>query len=203
MNRRVGRPTGTTGRAPVFTPAQIKTVMAAARGKERLAERTSAIFAMSIGLGLRAKELASIVWRDVFEATGEVRDVLHLKSAYTKGGKTRDVFLSSPALRKALERYWSASKPVQSDAPLFRSVKGGHLTPTSMARSLKRLYVDAGVPGASSHSGRRTLITRLAERGIDLKAISAIAGHASVRTTAIYVESNPSRLARILKDVSW
>ena len=51
--------------------------------------------------------------------------------------------------------------------------------------------------------GRRTLITGLAERGVDLKAIAEIAGHTSIRTTAMYVEANPRRLARILQDVTW
>jgi integrase/recombinase XerD len=56
---------------------------------------------------------------------------------------------------------------------------------------------------ASSHSGRRTLITRLAERGVDLKSIAQIAGHTSIRTTAMCVEANPTRLARILQDVTF
>ena len=43
----------------------------------------------------------------------------------------------------------------------------------------------------------------LAERGVDLKAIAEIAGHTSIRTTAMYAESNPQRLARILQDVTW
>jgi site-specific recombinase XerD len=76
-------------------------------------------------------------------------------------------------------------------------------TPASVARFLKSLYADAGISGASSHSGRRTLTTRLAERGIDLKAIVEIAGHTSIRTTTIYVESNPKRLACILQDVTF
>jgi integrase/recombinase XerD len=89
-----------------------------------------------------------------------------------------------------------------SHAPLFPSQKGGAMTPASMARFLKALYLEAGISGASSHSGRRTLITRLAERGIDLKAIAEIAGHSSIRTTAVYVDTNPRRLARILQDVT-
>jgi integrase len=52
-------------------------------------------------------------------------------------------------------------------------------------------------------SGRRTLITWPAERGVDLKAIALIAGHTSIRTTAMYIEANPTRLARILQDVTW
>lgn len=51
------------------------------------------------------------------------------------------------------------------------------MTPGSMARFLKAHFAEAWIPGAPSHSGRRTLITRLAERGIDLKAIAEIAGH--------------------------
>jgi site-specific recombinase XerD len=54
-----------------------------------------------------------------------------------------------------------------------------------------------------SPRGRRTLITRLAERGIDLKSIAEIAGHTSIRTTTMYIEANPKRLARILQDVTW
>jgi site-specific recombinase XerD len=43
----------------------------------------------------------------------------------------------------------------------------------------------------------------LAERGVDLKSIAQIAGHTSIRTTAMYVEANPTRLARILQDVTF
>jgi hypothetical protein len=66
------------------------------------------------------------------------------------------------------------------------------MTPASIVRFLKALYREAGISNASSHSGRRTLITRLAERGVDLKAIAEIAGHASIRTTAVYVEVQPA-----------
>ena len=72
-----------------------------------------------------------------------------------------------------------------------------------MVRFLKRLYMEAGIPEASSHSGRRTIITSLAERGIDLKSIATLAGHSNIRTTALYVDASPLKLARILSDVAW
>jgi len=200
---RRGRPRGTSGKAAVLSPAQVRTVLRIARARERLAPRSAAAFVLSVGLGLRAKELAALRWSDVFEESGAPRDVLHLKAAYTKGERTRDVYLSSPWLRRVLGDYHARCRPWDLGSPLFRSQKGGHLTPASMGRFIKQLYREAGLPGASSHSGRRTLITRLAERGVDLKAISAIAGHASVRTTAMYVENNPARLSRILQDVPW
>jgi integrase/recombinase XerD len=179
-----------------------------AKIKDRWSDRAEAVFALSIGLGLRAKELASLKWTDVYDGeNGTVRPVIHLKAAYTKGARTRDVFVSSAQVRQVLATYGEKRTPSWSGsfnkAPLFPSQKGGHLTASSMARFLKALYVDAGIPKASSHSGRRTMITGLAERGIDLKAIAEIAGHTSIRTTAMYVETNPRRLARILQDVRW
>jgi integrase/recombinase XerD len=201
MAKRPGRPPGTSGRAAVLSAAQVRHVFRVARGRSRHAARAEAALAMSLGLGLRAKELTSLAWADVYDAEGRVRPVLHLRAAYTKGGRTRDVFMSSPALRRVLATYsegrWLLGAGA-SHAPLFPSQKGGPMTPASMARFLKGLYREA-----SSHSGRRTLITRLAERGIDLKAIAEIAGHSSIRTTAVYVEANPRRLARILQDVTW
>ena len=126
--------------------------------------RAEAVLALTIGLGLRAKELTSLKWADVYDAEGRVRPVLHLRAAYTKGGRTRDVFLSSPSLRRVLLKYgegrWLLSARA-SPAPLLPSQKGGPMTPASMARFLKALYREAGISGASSHSGRRTLITRL------------------------------------------
>ena len=205
--KRRGRPRGTSGRAAVLSGAQVRHVFRIAKTKSRWSERAEAVFALSIGLGLRAKELASLKWTDVYDGErASVRSVIHLKAAYTKRARTRDVFVSSTQVRQVLATYaerrgpWSGRS---ANAALFPSQKGGHLTASSMARFLKGLYFDAGIPKASSHSGRRTLITGLAERGIDLKAIAEIAGHTSIRTTAMYVETNPRRLARILQDVRW
>lgn len=190
----------------MLTRSQIRQVFRTARSRARHAERAEVAFALSVGLGLRAKEIASLKWRDVVDERGALRQVLHLKASYTKGAKTRDVFLSSPSVKRVLsdyvERRWLPNPALQQRA-LLRSQKGGHLTSGSVVRLLKELYRDAGIPNASSHSGRRTLITGLAERGIDLKSISIIAGHASVKTTAVYVESSPVRLAKILGEVSW
>jgi integrase/recombinase XerD len=62
----------------------------------------------------------------------------------------------------------------------------------------KALYNKAGIHGASSHSGRRTFITRLIEQGVGIKSISYLAGHANTITTAIYAENKPN----CLKDIA-
>ncbi|HAU3914772.1 TPA: site-specific integrase, partial [Legionella pneumophila] len=86
---------------------------------------------------------------------------------------------------------------VARDKPLFQTQRKSRFTPNSLQKWFKSLYDKAGIIGASSHSGRRTFITRLIEQGADIKAVSRLAGHANIVTTAIYVEDNPDRLKRI------
>lgn len=199
-----GRPIGISGQAPVLKPNEVGTVLRVARSRSRLPERSEVALCISLYLGLRAKEIASLKWGDVYEDDGQLRQILRLKSAYTKGAKTRDVYLTAPHLRKVLSAYgWKYKPNKTSGSSLFRSQKGGNMRPSSMARFLKTLYSEAGLTRASSHTGRRTFITSLAERGIDLKAISVLAGHSNIRTTALYVDANPERLSRILSDVAW
>jgi hypothetical protein len=86
---------------------------------------------VSLGLGLRTKEMAGLRWADVYDEEGRVRPVVHLKAAYTKGGCTRDVFVSSSSLRRALERYaegrWVVG-PRAAQAALFPSVPKNAVT---------------------------------------------------------------------------
>jgi integrase/recombinase XerD len=143
---------GSTGRAAVLTGPQVRQVFRIARSRQRHADRAEAVFALSVGLGLRAKELASLKWGDVYEQEGRVRQVVHLKAAYTKGAKTRDVFVSSPPLRRILANYGEKRRPwvgAVDAAPLFRSQKGRHMTASSIARFLTGLYREAGIPSAS------------------------------------------------------
>lgn len=199
-----GRPPGNAGPAPILTPEQIRLLLKFLKVRGRHSLRAEVAISLSLYLGLRAKEIASLTWDDVFDDAGRVRDVLYLARGYTKSSRPRSVFLSARRLRELLVRFSEGNPTARlSGTPLLRSQKGGPLTSSSMARFLKQLFVEAGIPDASSHSGRRTFITTLAERGVDLKAISVLAGHANIRTTAMYVENNPIRLARILQDVSW
>ena len=132
-----GRPAGKSGQAPVLKSNEIKRVLKLSKIRARMASRSELALMFSLYLGLRAKEIASLCWGDVYDKEGRVRDLLRLKSAYTKGARTRDVFLTAPALRQVLIDYekhyswWRA--PL---APLFRSQKGGNLTAGSMARFL-------------------------------------------------------------------
>jgi hypothetical protein len=91
----------------------------------------------------------------VYDAEGRV----------TKGGRTRDAFLSSPALRRVLSKYgegrWLLGARA-SHGPVFPSQKGGPMTPASMARFLKGLYREAGISGATQRQAHADHATRRA-----------------------------------------
>lgn len=72
-------------------------------------------------------------------------------------------------------------KPLER--PVVQSQKVGHLTPNSMVQAFARVFDAAGIEDASSHSGRRWFITRMAHSGVSPKVIMELAGHKQLTTT--------------------
>lgn len=105
--------------------------------------------------------------------------------------RTRQVPVSS-GLKEALLAY---RPPV--DGYLFPGrVPGTHLSFDAADRALRLAVARAGLTsrGISTHSTRRTFITRLADAGIGLDVLQNLTGHASVQVLAGYIQSNPGRL---------
>lgn len=203
-NQAAGRPTGKTGQAQVLTEKDIKLILKVIEAGNH-AKRNSTIIILSHYLGLRSKELASLKIGDVLEQNA-IKKVLRLIAAYTKGSKHRDISLENKVVIKVLQEY-IATRRIEDgitfnlDAPLFRSQKGTAFSANAMVRVIGDLYKSAGFNDASSHSGRRSLITNLAYKGIDLNSIRQIAGHSSISTTQRYINDNPLLMADILKSI--
>ena len=51
-----------------------------------------------------------------------------------------------------------------------------------------------GSEKAALHSGRRTGLTNLAERGVGVRVLMALAGHSNVATTQRYIDLRPAML---------
>lgn len=196
---------GQERKAAVLTDAQVRRILAVVRSMAN-AKRNVALVQVSFTLGLRAKEMASLLIRDVLTPSGELKDEVLLTKAATKGGKQRLIYLANKDVRRAIQDYLK-ERAVQEDeqphpeAPLFKSQKGSAFSPNTMQMLFKRMFVAAGIDGASSHSGRRTFATSLIERGVDIKAVSSLMGHSTVAMTAHYVQDNPIRLRKICEEV--
>lgn len=179
--------------AKVLSEAEFKRVLAIVRMHGQHAARNRLVVMVSFLGGLRAGEIAALRLRHVVNEDGSVRDRIHLGVDETKGNRQRTVFVGKK-LQKEIGRYMKQRQWYTLDAPLIRSQKGGHFSPTTMVMLFRRIYDEAGIPDAKSHSGRRTLITRLANRGISVFVLQELAGHRSVQTTQKYVSVNDEML---------
>jgi len=202
--KKPGRPHGRTGKARAITDAELSQVLDSVQGK-RHAERNTAMLIMSNYMGLRAKELASLKINDVYDGR-EIIKTLRLFAAYTKGGRHRDISLEHPRVEAALSIYIRHRQAVDGNlfnlrAPLFRTQIGGSFSPNTMARKFIALYAEAGIDNASSHTGRRSLLTKLAYNGVDINVLRQIAGHKSITTTQAYIDDNPLRIREVMTSI--
>jgi integrase/recombinase XerD len=76
----------------------------------------------------------------------------------------------------------------EPDQPLLKSQKGAGFSANTLCQLLITTYHRAGIPDATSHSGRRTFITRLAHGGVSPKVIMDLAGHKHLATTQRYID---------------
>ena len=162
----------------------------------RHAHRNRCFILLTHLAGMRVGEVASLRWVDVLTADGHIKEEIRLLPEMTKGKHARTVFIST-RLREELQQYadiYRRAAPL--DCPLFYSQKGARsgFTANSLTQTIAKLYRSAGLDGATSHSGRRTFLTNLANKGTAIHLLRTLAGHRSISTTATYLYSSPTQL---------
>ncbi|MBI5162346.1 MAG: site-specific integrase [Magnetospirillum sp.] len=180
--------------AKVLTERELKVVLAVV-GTMKHAARNRAALMLSHYAGMRVGEIAALTVGDVLTSNGEVKEQVLLRAATTKTGEARAVFVSDK-LRQELERYVAALKVSArpASAPFLLTQKRTAFSGNTLCQLFTRLYSLAGIDGASSHSGRRWFITRLAHSGVSAKVIMTLAGHKHLTTTQRYIEVNDEML---------
>jgi len=174
----------TKGQAKVLTSDEFKRLLRVAN-EGKWALRNLAMIHCSFGLGLRAKEIASLTIGDVCDEGYNLLEEISLTHDMTKGGKQRYVYPVNARVKKFLSAYLESVKGKPFSRALFETQKKSRFTPNAMQKWFAALFKSAGITGASSHSGRRTYINTLIEEGVDIKSVSALAGHSKITTTAI------------------
>lgn len=173
--------------AKVLSSEELKRVFAICDSMQN-GKRNRLMLMLSHYAGMRVGEIASLKWSDVLDRERKPKAMFYLKAENTKAKEARQVHLNKK-LRRELATYWLNLKRRQSlDRPVIESQKGGHFTPNSMVQAFGRVFDAAGVEDASSHSGRRWFITRMAHSGISAKVIMELAGHKQLTTTQRYIE---------------
>ena len=197
----------------VLTPDEVRVVLRALRGRNRL------IGLVLYGTGLRLMECLGLRVKDVDFGRGEIR----VRRA--KGGRDRVTMLPVVArgpllahiarvkerhrrdvdagtgyvdLPGGLDRkYPSASREwcwqyvfpagrLYEDGATGKAVRG-HLHPTAVQRAVRAAAVRARVPKrVTCHVFRHSFATHLLESGQDIRTVQELLGHRDVRTTMVY-----------------
>lgn len=171
-------------RAPLKSKSDYQALEAHVRGM-REPEKYSLMLLLSYRLGLRPIELAQL-------NTNQFRDgELRIRIGSTKGKRGRSL-PTSPEILRALARYMQGR-----EGSVFLNRDGKPFDAAGITKAMKRLYGEAGQKG-SCYSGRRTLLTELVERNVNILTVQGIAGHASPQTTLSYVGVSPAMMSKAL-----
>jgi integrase len=153
--------------------------------------RNRVMVLLSTKAGLRAGEIANLTWDMVLDACGQLGNVIALRDVAAKKGSGRLIPMH-PDLADALSAWRQGS--TGRSGHVVRSERGGPMTALSIVVWFKRAYAYLGLDGCSSHSGRRTFITRAArlvhKAGGSLRDVQLLAGHRSIQTTQRYIDGD-------------
>lgn len=173
--------------ARVLTEPEFKRLMAIV-AQTKHSERNRLAFMLSHLAGLRVGEIAGLLTSDVLDTDGAIRERLIVRASIAKGGHERVVFLND-RLRHEIGRFQlSENRKCEPSDPLLVTQKRTAFSPNTLCQLMNRLYTAAGLDGATSHSGRRWFITKLANSGVGTKVIMTLAGHKHMTTTQRYID---------------
>ncbi len=179
--------------AATLTQAQLQRVLDYVKGRTKHSARNRAILLTTHLSGMRIGEVAALSYSDVVAADGTIKAEVRLSATQTKGNKARVVLLSE-RLRAELARYVQLFPVRDMTRPLFYTQRSPGFTADTLTHVVNGMYKKAGLDSASSHSGRRTFITNLAERGVSARVLMELAGHSNLSTTQRYIDIKPSML---------
>jgi integrase len=161
--------------------------------------RNRVIVLLSAKAGLRAAEIANLTWDMVRDPDGRIGSLIELRDSAAKMGHGRRIPLH-PDLRIALVAL-NCTGDSRRDS-VVRSGRGGRMTALSIVIWFSRAYRALGLDGCSSHSGRRTFITRAArlvhKAGGSLRDVQLLAGHQSIQTIQRYIDGDSDAQRRLV-----
>ena len=187
--------------ARVLTEKEIRKVLNFCNTQPHSA-RNKAMLLCTHMAGMRVGEVAALRICDVLALDGTVKEEIALSASQTKGDKARTVLVPKK-LRDELTSYLqqrfglaSLQAVTQTDTqralfPTQKNPKRG-FSANTLCQLFHKIYKDSQMYGATSHSGRRTFITKLADKGVGVRVLMALAGHKSIATTQRYIELNPT-----------
>lgn len=147
------------------------------------------ILSLLYSCGLRVSELINLKWENI----DRQRMIINIIGA--KGNKDRQVMLSIQLI-PLLEKYFNEYK---SKIYVLNGWKHElQYTQQSVLQVVKQLADKAGInKRVYTHLMRHCSFTHMVENGTDINLIQKLAGHSSVKTTAIYTHISHNVISKI------
>ena len=138
------------------------------------------MLSMLYASGLRRNELLNLRIENIETNDGKFR----IRINRSKGNKDRYTVLSKKLLSE-LRAYYQAFKP--KDYLFNGRIKGRPMTASGLAHALKMANKKSGVKRINLHILRHCFASHALEDGMNLRTLQDILGHASIKTTMIYL----------------
>ena len=188
--------------AKVLTGSDERRMLSLIR-RQRYPIRNRVIFLLSFKAGLRAGEIAALEWLMVLDSRRQIGSTIELHDRAAKGGGGRRIPIH-PALNKALRalRTETLRKGRELSGSIAKSERSKAMRPGSIVNWFAGCYFALGLEGCSSHSGRRTFVTKAARMvhrsGGSLRDVQQLAGHRSIGMTQRYIEGDTAAQRRLI-----
>ncbi len=190
---------GYRNRPDALTTAQIRDFFAGIDRTSILGIRDYAVYALMYELGLRVGEVYKLSLEDV--------DIDNKKiTVLGKGRKKRTLHLNTEVLQILTEWLAVRKEFINSDSSnaFFISKKGERLAIRTMEDNLKKILtrVALNVPfNCTCHTLRHSFASHLNDNGEDLLVIQSLLGHATPRSTRIYIHPSEKRVREALENL--
>lgn len=168
-----------------------------AKIRKRLSPKYQLLLDLARYTGERWGAIIQLRVEDVFDAKGKPKEWITFRAATRKAStkgkrKTRQVPLH-PQLKELLEKC-----RIPEGVWLFPSerLSDRHIILRAADAAFRKAVEQANLThkGYSTHSTRRTFITRLWEKGVDLHTIQLTTGHQDLKQVGRYIEADPERI---------
>lgn len=170
------------GRAAILTPTQITLLFEEGFTKPR----DKALFGICLYGAARINEACTLLRGDVIGLKG-VREVLVIRSYNTKGKQSTREIQIHPQLKEYLAEHHRTDK-WYTRPYLFPGRHGkGSIHKGSADKILRQTCLKLEIEGVSTHSFRRTALTRMSDAGVPLRHIQAISGHRTLAALERYL----------------
>jgi len=182
------------GQAKTLTEKELRRVLDYVATRKHAA-RNRALVCTSFFAGMRVGEISALRVEDVLDRDGHVREEIRLDAEQTKGNRGRVVVVGDK-LRKELALFVAACPPKDRSHKFFYTQKRMRdgFNANTLANHFHHLYRNVGIDGASSHSGRRTMLSTMAAKGVGVRVLMAIAGHRQLSTVQRYIDVNADQM---------